>query len=132
MEEGQRENEPAEDNDRPEVTGRRRRDVGAKQPARYGGPEAECQLEGPAPFRDEIVAWVISPRVVGVVAAPRARRVEHRFPRDVELGSARTPRELFDRVTVTVSRHEVHRSIGSARSKHFVDQADALEEFGPV
>src|SRR5216110_2098143 len=130
MEEGQRENEPAEDNDRPEVTGRRRRDVGAKQPARYGGPEAECQLEGPALFRDEIVAWVISPRVVGVVAARRARRVEHRFPRDVELGSARTPRELFDRVTVTVSRHEVHRSVGSARSNHFVSLVDEVLRAG--
>src|SRR5947207_14535292 len=118
MEEGQRENEPAEDNDRPEVTGRRRRDVGAKQPARYGGPEAECQLEGPAPFRDEIVAWVISPRVVGVAAAPRARRVEHRFPRDVELGPARTPREPSNRATVTGSRHEAQRWPGAAPAKH--------------
>src|SRR5438046_617032 len=74
MEEGQRENEPAEDNDRPEVTGRRRRDVGAKQPARYGGPEAECQLEGPAPFRDEIVAWVIAKgrRALGLARGFRA------------------------------------------------------------
>ena len=135
-EERQREREPTEDDDGSEVPGRRRRDVRAKHPARRGRPEANRQLEGRAPVRDEVVAGVISPGVVGVVGPPGpesgARREEHCFPGDVEFGPARAPRELFDRVPVAVAGREVHRGIGGAHSKHLVDQADTLEEFGPV
>ncbi|KWT64114.1 hypothetical protein APY03_7813 [Variovorax sp. WDL1] len=60
---------------------------------------------------------------------PRRRQ---RMAGDVELGAGRTARELFDRAAVEIARLEIHGREAAFRAQPCVDEADALEEVGPV
>ena len=56
----------------------------------------------------------------------------HGLPSNLDLGQARTARQLFDRMPVAVSSGEVHVSELTARTQNLVDKADTLDELGPV
>ena len=118
MKEGQRENQSTDQDDAPEVSGRPGRDIGTTQPAHRRRPAAERALEVQASVPDEVDARM--------GAAP------DRLTGHVQLGAARAPRQLFDRVAVGIASREVHRAEAGVRAEHFVDQAHALEELGPV
>ena len=126
--ERQRHDRRGEEGEAPEIAGRRRRDVGAKQSAPRRRANTQRRLEGEPAVADEVVAGIRPP----AVRVSRALGVRHRLPRHVELGSARAPCDLLDGVPVGVARREVHRAERPVGSQRVVDEADALEELGPV
>ena len=73
-----RQDEAGDDDDRSEVSGRRRRDVGAKQPPRCRRSEADRSLEGQTPAADQIEAGVVLPVVGFTLRAVGAFCVDHR------------------------------------------------------
>ena len=114
--------------DRPEVSERCPRDIGAEEPAGQRGAAAEDRFQ-PTPSRSQQIEPGIVPAAI-VDVAPR--RLPDGFPSHVELAAARASRELLDGMAVAVARGEVHGEIVDVRLKHAVDQADALEELIPL
>ncbi len=97
---------------------------------------ADLLLEHRSTVRDQVVAWILGAtpdRGAGPLrGGGGSLRGGHRQAGDLELGAGRGPGEVLDRVTVLVAGREVHGSEGRAGPQGDVDEADALEEVGPV
>ena len=129
------EDERRDQRERPEVATRGGPDIGAPQPARQRHPNVEGALEREAAVGDQVVAGIsASSRHGRFDVVGRRRGVRHRRgpPGDLDLGQARTPRQLFDGVPVAISSREVHLPERTSRTKDLVDEADAFDELGPV
>ena len=93
-------------------------------------PVAERPLESAVAVAEEIVAG-IALALVGTVAGARLGGVDG-AARDVELGLARAAGELLDGLAVMVAGGEVHLGEIAALAEQGIDQADALDQLGPV
>ena len=136
QEEREGEEERGDDADGAEVARRRPRHVGAEDLLLQRDPVADCLLEERQPVRDEVVRGILGAASGGRTGLVRRRRgalrVGDRLPGDVELGLPGASRQLLDRVTVAIARREVQGAEVAGRSQRLIDQADTLEELGPI
>ena len=104
-------------------------DPGRPDPMRERGSVSDLALELGPPPGDQVIAGV-GPRTAGGFARRRAPR--HGPAGDLLLGHAAALRESLDRIAVPIARREVHRPDARSLGEHLRDEADALEEVGPV
>ena len=136
-EERERQEERGDDADGPEVARRRPRHVGAQKPLPERDAVADLLLEERAPVRDEVVRRDprrgLRRRADRAAVRRGALRVGDRLAASTSSSDRPgAPRELLDRVTVAVARREVHGAEVAVGSQRRIDEADALEELGPV
>ncbi len=133
---GKRQEHAGHRRDGGQVAGGRAGEKGAQQPASGRDVVADLLLEDAAAVRDQVVA-----RILGVAPGWRAGSLRgrggppgrgHREAGDLELGAGGGAGEILDRVTVLVAGREVQGAEGGAGAQRLVDEADALEEVGPV
>lgn len=133
--EQKREEKRCDYRDRAEIARRRQRKEPATEPAPEGRPIPDLPFERPAAIVDQPVAEVllaISSRILRPLREVRSP-IEKLF-RDLDLRLAGATRELLDRVSVAVARHEVQPRIDArfVPSKGSLNQADILEQGLPV
>ncbi len=95
----------------------------------------QSALERKSAVGDQVVAGISAPTDHGrfdVVSRRRGTGHRRGLPGDLDLGQARTSRQLFYGVPVAISSREVHVPEGTSRAKDLIDQADAFDELGPV
>ncbi len=129
------EDERRDQRERPEVATRGGPDIGSPQPARQRRPNVQGALERKAAVGDQVVAGISAPTDHGRFdVVSRRRGIGHRrsLPGDLDLGQARTSRQVFNGVPVAISSREVHLPERTSRTKDLIDQADAFDELGPV
>ncbi len=130
------EHERADDGDDREITRQPHRRVQASKPALRRRAESELSFECPAPARYEVVAGV--PLAFGqrITAGRRHRRGLFgrggRALGDLELRVLRAAGQLFDGAPVEISRGKIHLGEFAVGGENAIDQADFLEEFGPI
>ena len=142
--EGDGKDEGGDDRDRAEVAGEPGPHVGPSQPHVDRHANLELALEGGAAIRDQVIAGILvagrarrvgiagSPRRVGIAGSPRRVRGCCGPSRDLNLGQPGAPGQVLDGMPVAISGGEVHVPERAALAESFVDQADALDEGGPV
>ena len=113
-----------------QIAGRRAREIGPAEADRQRQPNAQGTFERRPTVSDQEVA--------GIALRVRRGRIRgapghlHGALRYLDLGPTGTPGELFDGVPVAIARREVHLAERTIGSEDPVDQADALDESGPV
>ncbi|WP_258401279.1 hypothetical protein [Burkholderia multivorans] len=102
----------------------------APQPQRDGRPIADLRFERGAAVRQQVVTGI---RLGGRPAAcTLRRRIGDDAAGNLELADGCAAGQRFNRVAIQVARGEIHLREARVAAQYLIDQADALEQIGPV
>ncbi len=135
-EERQREEQGRHHRNRRDIARGRAGPEGAQEPSLGRNAVADRLFKERSPLGDQVVAGILG-TLHRTGAGPRrgrdgSLRSGNGQPGDLELGAVGAPGEVLDRVTVLITRREVHGAEPGVGPEHVIDQADALEEVSPV
>ena len=105
----------------------------ASRPRTGRRPEADGRLECAASAGEKVVAGISA-----AICLDADRRACRLFccldggAGDVEFRAVGAPRQFLDGAAIEIARREIHVAKRAAGGEHFVHQADALEQLGPI